>query len=92
MQERKGKDFTEDALNGLNFLKELSDVSHDNSVRITSLGYLQRGADPSCRDRYMAVMYAKAAVESILVRQFGVAAALVNEAICYINIEPAPIP
>jgi len=92
MQERKGKDFTDDILSGVSFVKKLCIACNDNNIRITTLGYLQRGAEPTCRDRYLAVMYARAAVESILARQFGVGVALVNEAIVYINIESAPIP
>ena len=92
MQERKGKDFTEDILFGVNFVKQLCVACKDDNIRITTLGYLQRGAETSCRDRFLAVMYARAAVESILVNQFGVGVAMVNEAVCYIKIELAPIP
>lgn len=75
-QEIKADDVAQEAVEGANFVKALQIAAKDTNIRMNTLGHLQRGATPSCRDRWLAQNYARVAMNSILNNQFGVAAAL----------------
>ena len=76
----------------LEYLKNLWSASGHQNIRMNTLGHLQRGARPSCRDRYLAVLYGRAAVDCVMQKRFGVGIGLVSEKIIFHELEPAPIP
>jgi len=92
MQERRGKNNCEERANDAKFLADISKAAGSDNVRMSVLGYLQRGADPSCQDRFLAVSYGKAAVDLIARKQFGTGVSMINDQVHVLNIELAPVP
>ena len=93
MQERKSPDTVTDMIDSAKYLADVQKATNDNTVRMTTLGFLQRGAAPSCRDRYLGVMYGRACVDCVVKKQFGVGAFVTaGDTICYIDVERAPQP
>ncbi|MCL2755705.1 MAG: 6-phosphofructokinase [Firmicutes bacterium] len=83
MQEkRKGSiDAVAEAYEAVNYLQDLTRLSSGSSIRLNTLGHLQRGAPPSARDRWLGHHYGKKAVELIESGQFGVAVGLVRDCV-----------
>jgi len=92
MQELKGEDAVQEKMSNANYLDRVSKAYGDSSIRMSVLGYLQRGAEPSCFDRYLGVRYGKAAVECIVRKQFGMGLDLRGDVISLQGIELSPIP
>ena len=92
MQERKAENAVKERLEDAKFLNEISRAAKSDNIRMSVLGYLQRGASPSCHDRFLAVLYGKAAVECIAKKQCGMGVAFINDGLHLLNIELAPIP
>ena len=92
MQERKMESYCEQTANDAKFLKDISQAAGDDNIRLSVLGYLQRGADPSCHDRLLAISYGRATVDLITKKQFGVGLSFAHSTVNILNIEPAPIP
>jgi len=92
MQERKGPSAIQEAIDAANYMQELCTVSGDSQIRMNTLGHLQRGAPPSCRDRFLAVAYGRGAVDSIVKKHFGVSLAMIDRDVCLVDLPVAPIP
>jgi len=92
MQERKGTDAVSEAVNSAQYLKDLWALSGNANTRMNTLGHLQRGAPPSCRDRYLGVVYGQAALDCVVNKRFGVGLGLVNDQVSCIDIDPMPLP
>ena len=58
-------------------------------VRVTVLGHLQRGGDPSCFDRVLASRLGVAAVEGLISGKTNVMAGFVNDALVFYPFEEA---
>jgi len=58
-------------------------------IRVTVLGNIQRGGDPSCQDRVLASRLGLAAVEGLMAGKTSVMAGLRSSSIVYIPIEEA---
>ena len=92
MQERKKDcDFQERAEDA-KFLEAISKAAGTNNIRMSVLGYLQRGATPSCWDRFLAVQYGRTVVDCISKGQGGVGVSMASDTMNLFNIEIAPIP
>jgi len=92
MLERKNTDVVQEAIANANYLQELTQVSGNSSIRMNTLGHLQRGARPSCHDRFLAVTYGRAALDCVMRKKFGVSVAMINGQIKLVNIDLTPIP
>ena len=79
MQEKKAEDVVSEAIESAKLLGAISEAGKNPDLRMTTLGHLQRGAPPSCRDRWLALNYARTAINAIVARRFGTAVALVGE-------------
>jgi len=58
-------------------------------IRVTVLGHIQRGGDPSCQDRVLASRLGLAAVEGLMAGKTSVMAGLRSSSIVYTPIEEA---
>jgi 6-phosphofructokinase 1 len=92
MQEKRYADPATEAIGGAEYLKHLWVASGDSNIRMNTLGHLQRGARPSCRDRYLGVVYGHAAVDCVINKHFGVGIGITNDQISYTEIELSPVP
>jgi len=92
LQEFKADDAVQEKLVSAEYLKRIMQAMGTNDIRLNVLGHLQRGADPSCFDRYLAVRYGKAAVECVLHKKYGFGLDLVKDTITFHEIEFSPIP
>jgi 6-phosphofructokinase 1 len=72
---------------------EIAKMVHQRSshyeVRVTVLGHLQRGGDPSCFDRVLASRLGVAAVEGLISGKCNVMAGFVNDSLVYYPFEEA---
>ena len=91
-QEKKSETHFTESMDSINFVKQIADAMGDNNIRLCTFGYLQRGATPTCQDRYLAVAYGKAAVESIEKKNFGVCIGFKDETVFLADLPLAPIP
>ena len=89
LQEYKKVDAVAEALESAKFLKALSAATNDNSLRMNTLGYLQRGANPSARDRWLGSNYGALAVDLAARRQYGVAVGLIKDEFAVIELDEA---
>jgi len=92
MQERKGADVVSEKIEDAKFLEQVSQACGDPNIRMSVLGYLQRGADPTCFDRYLASQYGRAAVECVLSKTYGVGLYWDSGNVHTTNIPLSPIP
>ena len=92
MQERKNVDAVAEAMDGANYLKDLWAATGNKDIRMNILGHLQRGARPSCRDRFLGVVYGQAAVDCIVKKKFGIGLGYMNDQVGFVDIEPIQIP
>jgi 6-phosphofructokinase 1 len=92
MQERKIGDEVASMIENANYLKAVMAAANDNTIRMTTLGFLQRGATPTCRDRWLAIKYGRAAVDCISENKFGVGLTKVGSVVKLYELELAPIP
>jgi len=91
-QERIGGEQIKEMMNGFDFTQKIRDAAKDQSICFSSLGYLQRGAEPSCYDRFLAALYGATAVDCIQKNQFGTCISAVNDAPVLVDLPYAPIP
>jgi len=92
MQEVKAENAVEESIVSAKFMEQLKTESKDDNIRMTTLGHLQRGATPSCRDRFLAIMYGRAIVDCILRGIFCVGVNMKSGNITFEEIQFAPIP
>ncbi|MDR0462498.1 MAG: 6-phosphofructokinase [Christensenellaceae bacterium] len=92
IQEKIGGDQTKEMLGGVELTNQIRKFADDNNVCFTTLGYLQRGAEPSAYDRFLATLYGDSAVKCVLDKRFGVALSVSNDKVVYIDLPKAPIP
>jgi 6-phosphofructokinase 1 len=92
MQERKGADYIQQSMDTIKFIADLINDAKDTSIRLASVGYLQRGAVPAYFDRFLGGLYGRAAVDCVLAEKFGIGLSMENYKVVYKNIELAPIP
>jgi 6-phosphofructokinase 1 len=64
-------------------------IDNKYETRVTVLGHLQRGGDPSCADRVLASRMGVAAVEGLLSGKKSVMAGVVNDQLVYYPFEEA---
>lgn len=69
--------------------KKVHAISSHYEIRITVLGHLQRGGDPSCFDRVLASRLGVAATEALLEGQTNVMAGFVNDEVAFSPFETA---
>ena len=55
---------------------ELQDAGIESDIRVTTLGYLQRGGKPIAYDRILATQFGVKAFEMVLNKEFGKMVAL----------------
>ena len=67
--------------------KKVHAIDNKYETRITVLGHLQRGGDPSCADRVLASRLGVAAVEGLLSGKRNVMAGVVNDRLVYFPFE-----
>jgi len=67
--------------------KKVHAIDNKYETRITVLGHLQRGGDPSCADRVLASRLGVAAVEGLLSGKRNVMAGVVNDQLVYFPFE-----
>ena len=91
MQERKEPDEVAMMMNSAKYLGDVMKFTGDKTIRMTTLGFLQRGAFPSCRDRWLAVLYANKACELIKEKKFGLGVCTINDEIQTYEIKLADI-
>jgi len=91
MQENKSPSAVTMAVESAKFLEGVQIACKDDTVRTTTLGFLQRGATPSCRDRWLAVLYGHTAIDLILKKQFGKGITYNNDKIELYEIAKKPI-
>ena len=70
-------------------LKDIQVASNNTRVRMDVLGYFQRGASPSCRDRYLGASYGVMAVDLVAAKKFGVGIGLINDDFRIVDLEIA---
>lgn len=63
--------------------QKVNDDYQDYETKVTVLGHLQRGGDPSCYDRVLASQLGVAAVEGLLSQKSDVMAGLINGNVIY---------
>lgn len=63
---------------GTKLMHELKDAGIETDIRVTALGYLQRGGKPIAYDRILAAQFGVKAFEMVLNKEFGNMAALQN--------------
>jgi len=86
----KKDDFGHEQLGGVgNYLAKEIEKRMDVEVRVTVLGYVQRGGTPTARDRVLATRFGVAAVEAIKNGNYGKMVALQGDKIINIDIESA---
>jgi 6-phosphofructokinase 1 len=91
MQERKEPDEVAMMMNSAKFLGEVMKFTGDKTIRMTTLGFLQRGAVPSCRDRWLGVLYANKAVELLHEKKYGLGVCTINDEIQTYEVKLADI-
>lgn len=92
MQERVGGDQIAELERSIEFMREVrKEMGHDN-IAFNSLGYLQRGAEPSCYDRFLATLYGRAAVDCTLGKKFGIGLAVTNGVVRNVELPVDKIP
>jgi 6-phosphofructokinase 1 len=92
MQERKGTEYVQQSIDTMIFIKEIITATKDKDIRLTSVGYLQRGAYPTMFDRFLARAYGEAAVDCVIKKQFGVGTTMENGKVILKDVPIAPIP
>ena len=70
-----------------NKVKELLPDKYD--IRVTILGHIQRGGNPTCSDRVLASRLGHAAVEALLKGKHNCMAGIVNDKIVYTDFDQA---
>jgi 6-phosphofructokinase 1 len=68
---------------------EVKALAQDGNLREDVLGYFQRGAPPSCHDRFLGAHYGVIAVDHIKNRKFGVVIGQINDEFVSVNLETA---
>jgi len=63
--------------------RKVSEISPAYEIRITVLGHIQRGGDPSCYDRVLASKLGVAAVEALIAGKHNMMAGLVNDQVVF---------
>ena len=89
MQERKSDNAVSEAFESATFLQQVQIAADDETIRTNTLGYLQRGATPSCRDRYLAVNYGILAVDLVRDGTLGMAIGMVDDKFHVMDIDEA---
>lgn len=92
MQELQGGDQMFELERSFELLKQIRHASGGQIIQLCPLGYLQRGAQPSCYDRFLGAIYGEAVVDCIQKSQYGVCISAVNDKIVLVEIPVAPIP
>ena len=69
--------------------KKVSQISPQYEIRITVLGHIQRGGDPSCYDRVLASKLGVAAVEALIAGKKDMMAGLVNDQVVFTPFQEA---
>lgn len=69
--------------------KKVHALNNGYEIRITVLGHLQRGGDPSCFDRVLASRLGVAATEALLEGRTNVMAGFVNDDVAFASFEEA---
>lgn len=75
--------------NAHDIAKKVKERLPDKDIRVTSLGHIQRGGDPSAYDRILSSRLGVAAVEGLMIGKKDVMVGLVNDHITYTSIEQA---
>jgi 6-phosphofructokinase 1 len=91
-QEKKSATHVTELREGADFVEALWNATGDKNIRMQTLGYLQRGAVPSCFDRFIAVLYGRASVDCVLANKLGVGLSVVNDQVEIIDLKLSPIP
>ncbi len=63
--------------------RKVAEISPNYEIRITVLGHIQRGGDPSCYDRVLASKLGVAAVEALIAGKHNMMAGLVNDQVVF---------
>jgi 6-phosphofructokinase 1 len=92
MQEKKSADHVSEMADSAKFVEQVWAASANKEVRLNTLGYLQRGAEPSCYDRFLAVMYGRTSVDCIIRKKFGVGLSATDGVVSLIELPLAPLP
>ena len=69
--------------------KKVKEILPDYDTRVTTLGHIQRGGSPTCRDRVLASVLGNRAVEALIKGMSGVMVGMVNNEIAYTPFEEA---
>jgi ATP-dependent phosphofructokinase / diphosphate-dependent phosphofructokinase len=84
----KGETRQESRLGGISFfVAKLLTGCIDAEVRVTVLGHLQRGGQPTPRDRYLATCFGAAAIHLVAEEQWGYMVALRGNDVIHVPIE-----
>jgi len=84
---RKTADVINETIEAARFLQQIHKIAGCEDIRMTTLGHLQRGAPPSCRDRWLAFHYGKLAVDCVKKSKGGVAITLAGGKFRVVNLE-----
>jgi len=76
---RKKADAVNETIEAARFLEQIHNFAGNQEIRMTTLGHLQRGAPPSCRDRWLGFHYGRLAVECVQKNQSGVSIGLIGD-------------
>lgn len=79
----------EGAIHAQELQKLLNDQLPDLEIKISVLGYIQRGGSPTRFDRIIATLFGSAAIDCLLKGDFGVVTGIKDNKIIYIPIEDA---
>jgi 6-phosphofructokinase 1 len=71
------------------FLEQVQQAAGDKGIRLDHLGYFQRGATPSCRDRYLGASYGVMAIHLVIQNTWGVVIGLINDEFRTMDIDAA---
>jgi 6-phosphofructokinase 1 len=92
VQEKVGGDQTKEMIGGVELTNEIREYANNDRICFITLGYLQRGAEPSAHDRFLATLYGRAAVNCTLDKRFGVALSVVNDKVIFVDLPLSQIP
>ena len=87
--DRQTADIVAEGTAKYDFLSEVMAATGDEGIRINVLGHLQRGARPSCRDRWLGAHYGRLAVELAATNQSNLAIALLGDEFRAVALEQA---
>ena len=69
--------------------RKVKEILPDYDTRVTTLGHIQRGGSPTCRDRVLASILGHGSVEALMKGMSGVMVGMVNNEITYTPFEEA---